>query len=306
MEEKRQIKNANIVWGAFGNGNNCTGIVENITKPDEGGIFTKYIGCNYLFKGYPDEKVVFPMEAPKNVIMRTALLLTDKAVLFILLFASIGFILIPKKKKLLIKIADEFFLDIVWEPMKSVILEDNRYCSCVKETIRAIDLAFGDYSDYNKNPVSRIKKRIRDFIAMSLEYDYAYRARYQDIIPLFDKNKFKRNPRKELFRLLDILSEREEYSKGGKNIIMQRKWKSLKFVAFIGFLIKDVKKIVVKFFNELNLDEIKFDEADWYYVCDRDDYLYGGLSHKQRMENRYHLDKKVGNKKVVIKFEKDA
>ena len=61
---KQKVK---VVYGAFGLGSpkDCTGIVENIIEPKEGGVFTKYVGCNYLYKGYPNRDIIEDLTLPK-------------------------------------------------------------------------------------------------------------------------------------------------------------------------------------------------------------------------------------------------
>ena len=296
------IQNPKIVYGAFGNSSECVGIVERIDEPETGGIFTKYVGCEYLFKGYPDVRMVDGIDVPKRMIIGGASLFHYKVVRFVFAFTFLAFLVLPKrlKKQFLTVLFDKLFLEVSWLPMRKVILPKEKYCVMVKEVDRALSIVFGDTSLCSE-PIKRIKKESKDIILMCLEYDYTYRARWQDAIPLIDKEKLKKNPRKEISRIFDILVERE--AQEDKNVYMSKKWKDIKRIVSFGMRIKETKGVVVRFFLELDLEKIRFDEADWYFVLDRSDYNYGGFIHKERMEQKIDMDKKMGNKKTHITFQ---
>ena len=275
-----------IVIGAFGNGKpeDCVGIIEKVDDTDNG-IFTKYVGCNYLFKGFPDVRIVETISIPKKMISKA---IPDKPVKFFLLGVLGLYSVFPKKKQ----IADFFinyFLEIATLTMtfnetlrKGVILPKEKYCKSGKEIYRAME-------------VIGIRKKLKEVIAMTWEYDYAYRLRGQDLIPFLNKEALRKNPVKEIKRLIDILIERD--------ISCKDKWKSLKKWIIL-LRIKKIRKIIVDLLLEIDLEKIKMDEADWYFSLDRNDYNYGGLPYKERMEISKELDKKVGNKRRKIEFEK--
>src|SRR3990167_887349 len=54
-EEKKPIQ---IVSGAYGDMEHCEAIIESVITPPEGGTFVKFLGCSYLFKGYPEKSMV--------------------------------------------------------------------------------------------------------------------------------------------------------------------------------------------------------------------------------------------------------
>jgi hypothetical protein len=291
---KDQIK---IVVGAFGNGppERCVGIVEKVEAPKSGGIFTKYMGCNYLFKGYPDVRIVDSVYAAKRIFSGTSLLISEKWIRFLLSIPVFIFLLLPKKIKMKILIPFwDYFLNIGYQPMRRYILPQNRYSKSIAELNRAVNSLFKKIKD----PVmaSRIK-RTGDIICMSLEYDYTYRARFQDFFPCLDKEALKKNPIKEMNRLLDIFWERE--------IGIRRKLKGA--IRFLKILMKHrrFRNFVVKLLLEIDLEKIKFDKDDWYYVLDRTDYNYGGLSHEERMKISEKMDKEAKNKRPKIKFKKE-
>jgi hypothetical protein len=82
---------------------------------------------------------------------------------------------------------------------------------------------------------------------------------------------------------------------------MTNKWRGLKKIVMIGLMFKSLRNIIIQALLEIDLEKIKPDEADFYYVCDRVDYMYGGLTHEQRMLMSLGLDKKVNNNRPTIK-----
>ncbi len=294
----KEINALNIVWGAFGFGTECTGIVENITEPETGGIFTKYLGCNYLFKGYPNMRMVEAIAIPKKIISKLPVLISEKSVKFFLGMIFLFYLILPKriKKQIVINFWN-YFLDIAYISLAKIVLLENKYCLSVKEIYRASEVLFQKIK--GEEMLLRVRKT-RDIVCMILEYDYAYRARLQDVLPYLDKEGLKKNPRYELGRIFDILIGREN------DIRMQADWRGLKMIILNALRIGALRNFIVELLTEINLDMIKPDEADWYYVLDRHDYWYGGISHKERMEQKKELDIKVGNRlpKVIFKEKK--
>ena len=65
---------------------------------------------------------------------------------------------------------------------------------------------------------------------------------------------------------------------------------------------KKLRTIIVQVLLELDYDKIKFDEDDLYYALDRKDYLYCGISHKERMKMSKEMDIKMKNKRPKVIF----
>lgn len=275
---EKQIK-AELVYGAFGNGpaERCTGIVEKRTYNKEG-KFTKYLGCNYLFKGFPDVNVIDRIAVPKKMIARGFTLLNQKIIQFLLFFPALIFLILPRKQKRKIsKLLLDCFSDVSYTAIKKFILPENDYKRPVKEFHRAVS--------------GIANKRLANTLSMCIEYDYAYLARFQDAFQYLNK---KKNLKNEFFRIVDILIERDTPCKA--------KWIAMKKTLKIAWLFKDFREPLKKFLSELNIEEITPDESDFYYVCDRDDYNYGGYTHEERMKIKEQLDKKVDNKLPKITF----
>lgn len=109
-----------------------------------------------------------------------------------------------------------------------------------------------------------------------IEYDAAYRYRFEDLMRETNKERLVRNPGREIKRLLKLNQEREISSWPadrvrwvGKAITMLL-WSPVMHRAF-----KEVMQVV-------NFEKLKGDQADWYWMCIRKDYYYGGMSHEKR------------------------
>lgn len=111
-------------------------------------------------------------------------------------------------------------------------------------------------------------------IAQIIEYDDAYRYRFQDLMKELDVGKIKISPRKELQRIFEILLTRSSKDDGSGRT---------KIVYLVAFL-----KIYVIFFKK-TIEEIEIikncqpDSHDTYWMCLRNDgYNYFGLSVEER------------------------
>ena len=296
---KEKLRNVQIVIGAFGYGDNCIGIVENVNTPESGGIFTKYVGCNYIFKGYPDVRILDYIYASKRIIAGSFPLFLNKSVRIIFGVMFLFYLVLPRrmKKRIVIELLDYFLSIAYWVEYKYVFaLPTEKYCVTIKEVHRVSEVLLQNIKD--KDMLPRIQK-LRDIFCMILEMDYAYRARFQDILPELNKEELKKNVKKEIGRVFDIIISRET--------VMVSKWQGLKKATMIVLSFKNLRKIIVKALLEMDLDKIKRDEADWYYVLDRSDYSYGGMSYEERMKILIEMDKKIGNDrpKVVIKTQNE-
>jgi len=293
-QKMQKLSEAQVVIGAFGTEPDCIGIVEKIDNTTNG-IFTRYLGCNYVFKGHPYIVIVEAIGVPKKILSGFFVLLSSRIIMVFLGLNAFLFMLLPKflKREILVYFW-EYFLNVSYKALERWVLPFEKYCIAAKEVYRAMDAIA------KKIPGEEMRKRVErtiPVVCMMLEYDFAYRARFQDVLPYLDKRKLRDNPLKEIRRILSILTTREV---GG----MAPKWKKAgKLLSFLKFVFgKEFEKWSIKFFNELNLDKIKTDEADWYYSLKRKDYNYGGLSYEDRLKIKNELDRKVGNKQINIKI----
>ena len=111
-------------------------------------------------------------------------------------------------------------------------------------------------------------------MAHIFEYDDAYRYRLQDVMSELNKENLFKNPRKELSRLVDLLIVRDTAQN------MRDKFKTVKLFLW---LLVPFKRKFLKSIKDLDLDKMKFDEDDRYWVLLRnDEYLFFGENKEQR------------------------
>lgn len=101
-----------------------------------------------------------------------------------------------------------------------------------------------------------------------IEYDSAYRFRFQDIATEASIDKLVANPRKELTRLLSIYQKKEQLPKVRDKV--QRIWKFLIFL----LLIPRIRKAFITTLKQVNFDNFRLDEGDIYWLKLRNDYFY--------------------------------
>lgn len=136
---------------------------------------------------------------------------------------------------------------------QQVLLKEKHWSQPIKEVRRVLK--------------GKINEHLIDAISAVLEYDSAYRYRFQDIVAELNKNN---GVVKELKRLLTITAEREVDS------WQKEKWNSLKFLVNALYLMPKTRKLIREIIQEVNIDEIKFSKEDIYWTRTAKNYNYGG------------------------------
>lgn len=151
----------------------------------------------------------------------------------------------------------KFFVEWLWFAMSDILLPPDLYSQPVRELYRVI-----------KN------NKLRDIICSVIEFDTAYRYKFQDIISELNKQNFQKHPYKEMKRLWDIVKEREGVD------FWRAKGVRFYYVYFLFPYMKQIKAIV----RELNIDEVKPSVEDWYWMCSDQQlgYNFGGIPAEKR------------------------
>jgi len=288
------------VLGAFGDMENCVGIVEDEIFPEEG-TFIKYLGCSYLQKGCPlgviPSELIESYGMAKRILIRAATdIVRDKLLMFFIL----TFWLFKRKK--FYKLINQYVEDIYSKTIGALYFNEKRYNKFPKEIKRAFKKAFIKETGINIDelPKERTKKlrfyvplyRLFDIIVFLVDFDSAYKMPIQDALSEINKNN---DPIKELERIVDLLIERS-------NSVFKEKPKQIKkAVSFIRFF-PGIKRILRSFIEELNIEEIKMDEADWYFCLRRKLYNFRGLTLEQRLKELEKIDKEKGHAKINFKL----
>lgn len=162
------------------------------------------------------------------------------------------------------------YVDFLHNGMKDVYFSDQKYYS---QPIREFYRVFTKLC-YNT--------KLRDIWCALLEFDTAYRYRIQDIFVEINKEDLRKNPTKEIQRVLSILFRREISLNNGLG-----KFKTV--VPFIFFYLKYINRRllgkIVDFLFECDMREIQSSVEDlyWQNAPEQKDYNYRGLSSEERV-----------------------
>jgi hypothetical protein len=241
-------------------------VITHVEFLPEGGMLTYLQRYEKPFRGFPFNGTVQQIDEVKKL----AKIITQK------FFSEF------KKSSLLSKIKIFFSLDLLktlvigylqayhWQ-IKKQRLRPHMYSKCVRELWTEINNSRDILYDDN------LREAVRDSLCMFLEFDNAYRFRFQDILPEMDKNALKSNPLREIKRLIDLLIEREVAEPG--KVKMADKWKMFRrlIITFLRFnkpILKDIQRLLLR----INLLEIEMTPEDRYYCEFRRDYKFGFMT----------------------------
>ena len=282
-----------LIIGAYGEGTGCEGLVEKKDIQIDGkGSYTKLIGCSYLFKGFPDSRAVEDFTIPKKLI-KVALDYVNTwwgklLVIFIFLFPRF------MTRKLVMRFIRSYY-EISNSIVSKYLYSPNKYCPAVRETNRALGVVIDEYFGGEERTLVHF---LKDSGCKILEIDAAYKWRYQEFCSLVNKERLKKNPLKELKRVFAIYEHREK--------VMPFKIKAVKGILRLLKLNKFVLKLLVRFLIELDQEEVKLDEADWYFCLGRDSYDFGGMTLEERMVEKARIDKEKGHNIPNIVYKQDS
>ncbi len=123
-----------------------------------------------------------------------------------------------------------------------VMLKEKHYLPHTKEMRRVLK--------------GRLDPRIVDMSTLVLEYDSAYKYRFQDIGAELNKNN---PPVKEIKRLMDLLIARD-YKE------MADKWKRIKNLTNILYLMPKTRRLIKEIINDIDISKIKMSKEDIYWA----------------------------------------
>lgn len=223
--------------------------ITRVVFPPEGGVFTYFENLEHPAKGFCYGETVETVDEVKKTLKGLLfgffeVLSTNK--IRTLLFA----ILFRKQFK---TIAMKMVVTLDYR-MRRVRQKPEKYCRCARETYRVFNLMMIWYPDYKE-----VLESFRNIFCMILEYDDAYRYPFQDIIAEFNDTAGRKDIVKEIKRMLEMTIQRDS---GG----FSQKFKRIISLLFLLRFKKSIREALRRFFLELNLDEIRMDEADKFHA----------------------------------------
>lgn len=297
-----------LLNGAFGDIDNCIGVVEDVVRPQEGGTFIKLYGCSYLFKGFPDERVVEGLATAKGMIsLIPRKILAKSRVLQIALLVL--YIFARKRFYHYLHIYSNAIytntvLKLPYDPLRlgKMPNELRRAMTKVLEAragnTEPLAKNLNSIDDLDKIDKSELWKAIAcfmEFVYLFIELDCAYRFRLQDIFGELKKENLVNTP-KEIQRLFQILIDRERGQ--------EHKWIDLRriIVPFL-YLSKTARELIKDFLVELDLEKVTYDEDDKYFILRRASYNHMGLSLEERLEMKSQIDTAKGHILIPVIFQ---
>lgn len=301
-----------VVSGAYGDMENCEGIIEEVVMPPEGGTFTKFYGCSYLFKGVPLVEIVEGIGLAKSMISALPREIIMRSILFqiaLVLYAIFS----PKRLNHYLRVYIEVLHSHTMSRLKFPPI---RYNKLTNEMRRAFDKAITkemakrglefdsamDWKNAGQGAFATDKvefymsmRLIMDFIYVFIECDNAYRFRLQDMFENLNQERVGTNVTKEVLRLIQILINRE-YQINSKWIQMKKLFRLLLLVS------PRFRGLIREFLLELEIEKVSLDEADWYFCLRRNGYDFRGIPVEERLKEKERIDKEKGH--ILLKLQK--
>ena len=280
-----------VTRGAFGDTAASVGIVEYI-DPTDVGTFTKYFGCKYLFRGYPDLDLTeqlhlgkaFLSRIPREILWRSWAF--RLVIILMALFATRRF----SRYVWLYSQAVQYQLKMLNE--STAFLRSYRFTPFVNELRRAFHESLKkngckELIGGNNGGLLEALANIAEFFFLFIEFDTAYHLPLHDILENLDKSG---RPRDIVKRLISLYIERSG------NIHPQNNRKFVRAGKMLGTLlfIPKLKKVFRDFISELDVAKFERDENDWYYCLDRL-YDHRGLALETRKEMKRKMDETADN-----------
>lgn len=132
--------------------------------------------------------------------------------------------------------------------------------------MQALYQAFSIDRDQERLGSKELRFMLRDVLCMVMEFDNAYRFRFQALITELNKENLTKNPTKEFIRLLDILASWEDLQE------QKDKWRLVKY-AFKYYLRYDreIRNILKDVFLAIDIEKMKLNANDKYFCIKRQD-----------------------------------
>ena len=202
------------------------------------GMWTFYKGLSFPYAGCAETRIVQRIDEMKKNAM--ALFWGLKKILENRVMGFL-FLLVFRKQ---IETMLEAFVQCLHENIVNVRARQERYCRCVKETRRA--MVECDFSE-----------KIVDIVCMTLEFDSAYRFRYQWAMERMD---FTKEPLEELRKVL-LEGEKRDHEEN-----MKAKWRTArKFLIFVKFS-KGMREKLKMFFQAIDKENVIMFLEDEYHA----------------------------------------
>lgn len=239
--------------------------LEKVEFPESGGILTYMQGQEYPYKGFPMGEFVEKNDAMKKL---------SKGILSGIFHQCFkvedGKIRLKNPWKLLFCIFA--FKSIVRTEIytfhrfiERYSIKPHRYSDAMRELYRVGSIPLKNEIESMKE----LREKLRDILCMHLEFDNAYRYRFQDIAEVHDSVKFQKNSIKEILRCFTVMQDREVKQE------IKDSWTLTKMLVNYLRFDKELRSIIANMIKNLNIEKIKLSVEDKAYCEPREDYQFG-------------------------------
>ena len=233
-------------------------LIEKITFDNGIKVYVK--GAMFPKKGFPIPEAVWSANQAKRLLIEAL---------------RLPFLFLHPIKKLL-----SIYNSIAMQAVKPFILKDE-YMTPVGQEIKSYIYIFLIHLGLEKRTdiQQKISSDFADIIGFIIDIDDAYRYRIQDIASETTAKELIAHPIGEIRRLTKILITRD--SPG-----VAKKFQRVSTLLQLALLIPRFRRAFKKTLSEnfLFFQKLQYDQADEYWVWNRPDYKFLGMTHELRME----------------------
>lgn len=231
-----------------------TSALERVEFPEAGGVLTYMTAHAYPYKGFPYyefvEKVDLIKKISRGFVSGLYHSLKGKNIVKLIFLVPVAW----------------FFKDILrigiytaYRIVSRFRMKRERYCDAVRELYRA----------FNGNGEEDLRTMLRDVVCMVLEFDNAYRYRFQDVIVELDKEKLQKNVGGEISRLFSVMQSREKTQE------VSDTWKLIKVgIRYYLRFDKELRDILRETLSGLDIEKMRLSVEDEHFCKPRQDYNF--------------------------------
>ncbi len=231
--------------------------------PPAGGVLTYMSGYDQPYRGFPFSEFVEKIDVVKKI---------QRNILSSLYHAL-------KRRQILVLglvFAPWILGDIVtaclyafYRMVDRFKIKPERYSDPIRELYRAFSY------EESKETVLENKERLmlRDLLCMFLEFDNAYRFRFQDIVVCLNKEALQKNPKTEIVRLFTLMMEREKTPEVRDTWVL-----AVTFLPWYMRFNRTFRKAITKVLGDLDLSKLQMTVEDREFATPREDYVFGFMN----------------------------
>lgn len=240
-------------------------LLQRVEFPKEGGMLTYMDNHEYPFRGFPFGEFVDRIDIMKKI-FRGFL----SGLYYIFQYKNPFWLitLIPA-----IWVLKYFVRAAIYAFHRVVVrykIKETRY----SQGVHALYDAFNKVNEDEEKVIDHsFTLMLRDIVCMILEFDNAYRFRFQDLVSEIDQQMVRKNFFKELQRIIAIGKSREI------TIDIRDTWRLVEF--FVKYYLRfdrKMKHVLREVFINIDIEKAKLTIEDKHYCKPRKDYLFGFIN----------------------------